>query len=108
MANCYTKMSLPEFSHDLVEVENDLKATTGRPRPVPDSTKRAQRDALVALNDVIKKLILERTDVENEIIRQRAVLADQMARLSTTNENIQSLQKVWEDMAAGFGLPCKK
>jgi hypothetical protein len=62
----------------------------------------------VTLNNVIRKLILERNDIENEIVRQRAVLADQVARLSTTDENIETLQKVWEDMAAGFGLQFKK
>jgi hypothetical protein len=62
----------------------------------------------VTLNNVIRKLILERNDIENEIVRQRAVLADQVARLSTTDENIETLQKVWEDMAAGFGLQSKK
>ncbi|KAJ6177801.1 hypothetical protein N7519_008262 [Penicillium mononematosum] len=91
-------------------VNNDPKATTGGPNPTSESSQRArsQREALVALNDVIKNLILERNKIENEIMRQRAMLADQMARLSTNEENIQSLQEAWENMATGFGLPSKK
>jgi hypothetical protein len=38
---------------------------------------------------------------------ERGVLADQVARLSSTEENIQTFQ-VWENMATGFGLPSKK
>ncbi|KAJ5253878.1 hypothetical protein N7524_011058 [Penicillium chrysogenum] len=59
-------------------VNNGPKATTGGPNPTSESSKssqraRSQRDALVALNDVIRKLILEQNEIENEIIRQRVV-----------------------------------
>ncbi|CAI7565985.1 unnamed protein product [Penicillium viridicatum] len=87
-------------------VNNDPKATTSGPKPVEDYAQRLrQRDALVVLNEVIRKLIMERRAIENDIIHQRAVLDDQIARLSATDENIQTLQTVWEDMAAGFGHP---
>ena len=101
---------MPSWGSHRDAVNNDPEATTGGPNPTSESSQRAhsQRDALVALNDVIRKLTLERNNIENEIIRQRAVLADQITRLSTTEENIRSLQKVWEDMATGFGLPSKK
>ncbi|KAJ6177800.1 hypothetical protein N7519_008261 [Penicillium mononematosum] len=101
-------MSSPGFPRD--PVDDDPKASIGGPKTTADSSQRAksQRDALVSLNNVVRKLILERNGIENEIVRQRAVLADQVARLSATDENIESLQKVWEDMAAGFGLQSKK
>ncbi|CAG8032184.1 unnamed protein product [Penicillium nalgiovense] len=91
-------------------VNNDPRATTGGPNPTSESSQRAhsQREALVVLNDVIRRMILERNKIETEILRQRAVLADQMVRLSTTEENIQSLQEVWENMATGFGLSSTK
>lgn len=90
-------------------VDDDPKATTGGPKPVPDSAQRIrQRDALVALNEVINSLILEQSVIQNEIIRQRAILAHQTARLDTTEANIQALQHVWEDMAAAFGITAKK
>lgn len=102
MTNCYTEMPSQESSHNTVN--NDSKATTNGPKPVEDHDQRVhQRDALLALNEVIRKLIMERSVIENDIIHQRAVLSEQMTRLSATDENIQTLQKVWEDMTAGFG-----
>ncbi|KAJ5598684.1 hypothetical protein N7537_008768 [Penicillium hordei] len=90
-------------------VNNDSIATTSGPKPVKDYAQRIhQRDALVALNEVIRNLIKERSVIENSIFHQRAVLNDQIARLSATDENIQTLQKVWDDMAAGFGHPSHK
>ncbi|KAJ5855074.1 hypothetical protein N7534_007617 [Penicillium rubens] len=159
-------------------VNNGPKAMTGGPNPTSESSEssqraRSQQDALVALNDVIRKLILEQNEIENKMIRQRVAsrklayikidtwqrvndrahctgslsitkttqgrikvtgplripfdaLFDRAptipaerwvlretpwkshARLSTTEENIQTLQEVWENMATGFGLPPKK
>lgn len=107
MANCYTEMPSQGSSHD--PVNKDTKATTSGPKPAEDHAQRVhQRDALVALNEVIRKLIMERNVIENDITHQRAVLSDQITRLSAADENIQTLQKVWEDMAAGFGHPSHK
>lgn len=107
MANCYTEMRSQGSSHD--PVNKDTKATTSGPNPAEDHTQRVhQRDALVALTEVIRKLIMERNVIENDITHQRAVLSDQITRLSTADENIQTLQKVWEDMAAGFRHPSHK
>ncbi|KAJ5443102.1 hypothetical protein N7491_000940 [Penicillium cf. griseofulvum] len=97
-------MSSEGSSHD--PVNNDRKATTSGPKPVEDYAQRVhQRDTLVVLNEVIRNLILERPVIENDIIHQRPVLNNQIARLSAIDENIQTLQNVWEDMAAGFGHP---
>lgn len=107
MTNCYTEMSSEGSSRD--PVSNDPKDTTSGPKPVEDYAQRLhQRDALVALNEVIRKLIMERRVIENDIIHQRAILNGQIARLSAADENIQTLQNVWEDMAAGFGHPSHK
>ncbi|CRL21611.1 unnamed protein product [Penicillium camemberti] len=65
-------------------VNNDPKATTSGPEPAEDHAQR------------------------NDIIYQRAFLSDQITRLSATDENIQTLQKAWEDMAAGFGHSAHK
>ncbi|KAJ5933151.1 hypothetical protein N7516_007640 [Penicillium verrucosum] len=90
-------------------VTNDPKATTSGPKPIEGYAPLVhQRDALVALNEVIRKLIMERSVIENDITHQRAVLNDQIARLSNTDESIQTLQNVWGDMAAGFGHPSHK
>ncbi|KAJ5822542.1 hypothetical protein N7447_004882 [Penicillium robsamsonii] len=103
-------MSSPEPQHD--SVANGLRATAvpmpADPIPSGREETQHQRDALVALQKVIQKMILESSAIQGDIIRQRAALDGQVARLSSTAKTIQSLQSVWEDMAAGFGLELKK
>ncbi|KAJ5173627.1 uncharacterized protein N7500_001558 [Penicillium coprophilum] len=101
-------------SQDLIRdsVANGPKATTvpGPADPSPSERERAQhqRDALVALQEVIQTMILERNVIENDLFYQRAALENQVARLSKADKNIQNLQSVWDNMAAGFGLGAKK
>ncbi|KAJ6141876.1 hypothetical protein N7497_010975 [Penicillium chrysogenum] len=95
-------------------------SSQGLHRDAVNNGPKAMTDALVALNDVIRKLILEQNEIENKMIRQRVVQFEsghndqgkqktclyQDRHLATAN--IQTLQEVWENMATGFGLPPKK
>ncbi|OQE04741.1 hypothetical protein PENVUL_c030G06408 [Penicillium vulpinum] len=101
-------MSSPEILRDLVAGESNATATPSSAIPDSSLQKKAQRDALVGLDEVIRTMILERTAIQNDIIQQRAVLDDQLARLSSADEHIQNLQTVWATMAAGFGFISKK
>ncbi|KAJ5972994.1 uncharacterized protein N7479_002912 [Penicillium vulpinum] len=105
MANFRTAMCLSRDS-----VASDPKTTAALGPVGPNTSKRAEhrRDTLVALQQVIRNMSLQRSLAENDIILQRAVLDNQIARLSTLDNSIQELQNVWENMAAGFGLDSKK
>lgn len=59
----------------------------------------------MALYEVIRKLILERTDIENEIIRQHSVFAEQITCFFTAQRYLQS---ILDKIAAGFGIASKK
>ncbi|KXG50516.1 uncharacterized protein PGRI_070070 [Penicillium griseofulvum] len=102
-------MSSPKPSHD--PVDNESRTMAGYLEPtVPHTSQQMQlqRDALVALDEVITKLIVERGAIEDEIIRQRAVLAYQLTRRSAIDDHIRNLQDVWNKMAAGFEITSNK
>ncbi|KAJ5972996.1 uncharacterized protein N7479_002914 [Penicillium vulpinum] len=101
---------MPFLNSPHESVANEATATAASESAIPDSSTRtgAQRDALAGLDEVIRKMILERSVVQTDIIQQRAVLNRQVAHLSSIDENIQNLQGVWANMATDFSLTSNK